>query len=119
MKMMGVEMKKAGTEEEIHGCQPCCEKSSDGSEKKIYYPMIETWRGDLPGTDNVEAGKDYLIVAVVHCTERRQHEDEKTKKIKNKPTLEIREIGFKAYSDAKKEPKDMTEDEIDEEIAKS
>src|SRR5689334_20583783 len=61
-------------------------------EPEVQYPRLENYNAPIPGLDDLEVGKKYVVIAVAECTRKEEVKDGKVT-----GCLEIHNIGFKPY----------------------
>ena len=94
MKIDGIELAKAGKKIEKPD-KPI--EASGGIDVKddMRYPTVQSWDGEIPGTEKMQAGNDYIMCAVVHCARKEDVTEEN--KTRTNVTLQVHNVGFRPY----------------------
>ena len=97
MKIDGIELAKAGKKIEKTGDKPTEVTGGVDIKDDVGYPIVQSWNDEIPGTEKMEVGNDYIMCAVVHCSSVRKEEHDKEKKNQTNVTLQVHHVGFRAY----------------------
>jgi hypothetical protein len=112
MEMKGMKMKEAGykppKEEKGMDMPMPMEPKGSGKDEKQYASIYADSR-EMPGVEDMEPGKDYLVMIKVRCTRTEMSEQEDGEK-RAHVSMSVRECGMKPVSG--KKASEMTDDEL-------